>query len=63
MRDFRVYLDDILDAINNIEKYTNGFTFETFVKDKKTVDAVIRNFEIIGYSFLSSRVVGDSDVA
>ena len=41
-------MDDILDAINSIEEYTSGLTFEAFAKDKKTVDAVIRNFEIIG---------------
>jgi uncharacterized protein with HEPN domain len=46
--DFRVYFDDILEAIKNIEEYTRGFTFEDFAKDKKTVDAVIRNFEILG---------------
>lgn len=47
-RDFRVYLDDILEAIRNIQEYTRGLTFEEFVKDRKTVDAVIRNFEILG---------------
>ena len=48
MRDFQVYVEDILDAINSIEEYTKGLTYESFVSDKKTVDAVIRNFEIIG---------------
>lgn len=48
MRDSRVYLDDILDAINKIEKYTKELSFEAFVKDQKTIDAVVRNFEIIG---------------
>ena len=48
MRDIQVYVEDIIEAINNIEKYTRGLTYETFAKDKKTVDAVIRNFEIIG---------------
>ncbi len=47
-RDFRVYLDDILEAIRNIQEYTKGLAFEEFVKDRKTVDAVIRNFEILG---------------
>lgn len=47
-RDFRVHLDDILEAIKNIEEYTKGLTFEEFVKDRKTVDAVIRNFEVLG---------------
>jgi uncharacterized protein with HEPN domain len=31
-----------------IEEYTEGWDFETFYRDSKTRDAVIRNFEIIG---------------
>ncbi|WGM90360.1 MAG: DUF86 domain-containing protein [Candidatus Bathyarchaeum tardum] len=48
MRDFRVYLEDMVEAINCIEEYTRGMSYEAFVKDRKTVDAVVRNFEIIG---------------
>ena len=48
MRDFQVYIEDIIDAIDSIEEYTEELTYECFVKDKKTVDAVVRNFEIIG---------------
>ena len=48
MRTFQVYLEDIIDAINSIEEYTRGLTFNAFVEDRKTVDAVIRDFEIIG---------------
>jgi uncharacterized protein with HEPN domain len=48
LRDIQVYVEDIIGAINNIEKYTKGLTYEAFAKDKKTVDAAIRNFEIIG---------------
>jgi uncharacterized protein with HEPN domain len=47
-RDPRLYFDDILDAANKIEQYTKGLTFEAFSKDSKTLDAVVRNFEIIG---------------
>ncbi len=47
-RDPRVYLDDILEAITQIESYSEGMTFESFSKDRKTIDAVIRNLEIIG---------------
>ncbi len=39
---------DILESIARIRRYTAGMTFETFSVDAKTVDAVIRNFEIIG---------------
>jgi uncharacterized protein with HEPN domain len=48
LRDFQVYVEDIIDAIDSIEEYTGELTYERFVKDKKTVDAVVRNFEIIG---------------
>ena len=47
-RDIRLYLDDILEAIGKIEKYTEGLDFEKFRTDDKTGDAVIRNFLVIG---------------
>ena len=47
-RDFSVYLDDILKSISKIEEYIDDYSFEQFVEDKKTVDAVLRNLEIIG---------------
>jgi uncharacterized protein with HEPN domain len=47
-RDPRLYLDDILAAIEKIENYVKGLTFKEFSEDSKTVDAIVRNFEIIG---------------
>lgn len=47
-RDYRLYLDDILDAIQSIRDYTYGLGYDDFEKDKKTQDAVVRNLEIIG---------------
>jgi len=47
-RTYKMYLDDILLSINRISEYTEGYSFSDFKKDYKTVDAVIRNFEIIG---------------
>lgn len=47
-RDFRLYLDDILEAIDQIRIYMAGFSEEDFAEDRKTQDAVIRNLEIIG---------------
>ncbi|MEA1875496.1 MAG: DUF86 domain-containing protein [Bacteroidota bacterium] len=41
-------LEDILDAANKILKYTEGLTYEDFYNDNKSIDAVCRNFEIIG---------------
>lgn len=39
---------DILDAIEKIQEFTEGMTFAEFDKNKMALDAVIRNFEIIG---------------
>jgi hypothetical protein len=39
---------DILTAIEKIQRYTAGFSFEAFANDEKTVDAVVRNLTIIG---------------
>jgi len=47
-RDFRLYLDDIWEAIRAIREYTDGLTFESFAADRKTIDAVVRNLEVIG---------------
>ena len=41
-------LEDILDSGQKILEYTKDLTFEEFQKDNKTIDAVTRNFEIIG---------------
>ena len=41
-------LEDIIESIQKIQKYTAGFSKDAFLIDDKTVDAVIRNFEIIG---------------
>ena len=47
-RDYRVYLDDILEAASRIQSYTSGLTQAQFSTDLKTLDAVVRNLEIIG---------------
>lgn len=41
-------LDDILEAIGNIEEDTEGITFDEFSRDRRRRDAVIRNFQVIG---------------
>lgn len=43
-----MYLEDILLSMSRIAEYIEDYTFDQFKKDYKTVDAVIRNFEIIG---------------
>ena len=47
-RDYRLYLDDILEAVDNIRDYTVNMDYEAFIIDNKTRDAVVRNLEIIG---------------
>ncbi len=47
-RDYRLYLDDMLEAVGKIERYTESLSYEQFRKDEKTIDAVITNFAIIG---------------
>jgi len=44
----KLLLEDMLDSANRILEYTNNMTFEEFQSDNKTIDAVTRNFEIIG---------------
>jgi hypothetical protein len=40
------------EAAEKILKYTKGLSFEEFLTDDKTIDAVVRNFEIIGEASL-----------
>jgi uncharacterized protein with HEPN domain len=47
-RDYRLYLDDILESCRKIRLFTQGMSFQEFERDAKTQDAVIRNFEVIG---------------
>jgi len=44
----RFRIQDILEAIQAIQEYTLGMTFQEFKADPKTVDAVIRRLMIIG---------------
>lgn len=47
-RDYILFIEDILTSIIKIEQYVDGISFEEFSKNDMVVDAVIRNFEIIG---------------
>jgi len=47
-RSSALLLSDLLDSCSKILSYTEGISFEDFIQDNKTLDAVIRNFEIIG---------------
>jgi uncharacterized protein with HEPN domain len=47
-RDYKAFLEDILDAISKVEKYTKDLTFDEFKGNEMVVDATVRNLEIIG---------------
>jgi uncharacterized protein with HEPN domain len=47
-RDNSLLILDMLDAAYRIRSYTDGLTIEEFLEDQKTIDAVVRNFEILG---------------
>lgn len=47
-REPALYLQDILTSIARVDGYTKEFTIEDLNKDFKTLDAVVRNLEIIG---------------
>lgn len=44
----QLLLEDILESAEKIIAYTQSLTYDEFIADSKTIDAVIRNFEIIG---------------
>jgi uncharacterized protein with HEPN domain len=45
---YKMFVEDILEVMDKIERYTKGLSYETFVKNDMAIDAVIRNLEIIG---------------
>ena len=47
-RNTKLLVEDIPEAINNILAYTQAMSFDEFMNDTKTIDAVVRNFSVIG---------------
>jgi len=43
-----LFLEDILEGMNKIKKYTEDKDIEEFRSDSMAVDAVLRNLEVIG---------------
>lgn len=41
-------IQDMLDAVEKINSYSDKYDFSRFKEDRKTVDAIVRNLEIIG---------------
>jgi uncharacterized protein with HEPN domain len=46
LRDHTDYLQDILDAIDDIRAFTEDMSFQNFASDRKTINAVIRSIEV-----------------
>jgi uncharacterized protein with HEPN domain len=51
-RDWKIGIEDILESISKIHRYLAGLTLDQFSEDDRTVDAVVRNFGIIGEAAL-----------
>jgi uncharacterized protein with HEPN domain len=47
-RDAGDYLRDIVNAVEEVQSFTAGLTYDEFIKDRKTLNAVTRSIEIIG---------------
>ena len=48
MREPLLFLEDIIGSLSKINRYIEGMKYSDLVKDEKTVDALIRNLEVIG---------------
>ena len=44
----REYLADLAEAVQRIIAYTGELTYEEFLADRKTQDAVLRNLQVMG---------------
>jgi len=47
-RDYRLYLEDIIDAAEAVREYVAGMGKSELARDRRTSDAVVRNLEVIG---------------
>lgn len=47
-RDKTLFVKDMREACERIARYIDGYDLSRFLADDKTVDAVLRNFEILG---------------
>jgi uncharacterized protein with HEPN domain len=46
-RSSRLYIEDILKAIDNLVNYTKGYSKEKLENDQRTLDACLRNLQVI----------------
>lgn len=43
-----LFFKDIMDSLSRILKYSSNMSYDDFLKNEMAIDAIIRNFEIIG---------------
>lgn len=43
-----LFFNDILDSLKRVTNYSKGLSYEELIKNDMAVDAIIRNFEVIG---------------
>jgi len=47
-RNWTLFVQDMLESIDHIVQYTSGMSFQDFLQDHRTQDAVVRNLEVLG---------------
>lgn len=47
-RSYMDYMEDILSSTQEIEEFTEGMSFDEFLRDRKTINAVLRSLEVMG---------------
>ena len=47
-RDYKFFIEDIVDSIRQIECFVGDMTYEEFLADDKTVSAILRRLDVIG---------------
>lgn len=59
-RDNHLLVLDMLESAYQIQYYTEDLDYEEFIEDQKTLDAVVRNFEILGEA--ATRILPDFQI-
>ena len=49
-RNWRMYVNDMIEFAERVMSYTQGLEQDTFIADRRTYDATLRNIELIGES-------------
>ena len=44
----KLLIIDMLQCLEKMIDYTNGMTYDSFVSDSKTIDAILRNIQVLG---------------